>query len=107
MCMEDVRIGRDTMGGIAPFSASNASNLAIAESVTRVSLVLTRPLAGTVTYSTERPAVSGVGINLGVGDSALSLDIATHGDLVRRAWYAVLDAGNQNMAVFFSDLPRV
>lgn len=106
MCMEDVRLGRDTMSGMSPFLASVVSTLAIGQGNMRFSLTFPRPLAGSVTYSLNNPAVSGVGLVLGVGDAAFSMNIKTDGDLVRRAWYAVLDAGAQNMALMFTDLPQ-
>lgn len=104
--MEGVRLGRESNGQSLVVPLSTVSGLAIGESLTRMALVFPGPLAGNVTYSLQNPAVSGQGLVLNASSGPFSLDIQTHGDLVRRAWYAVADAGTPTVQIFFSDLPK-
>lgn len=104
MCMEDVRIGRKTMSRQHDFTATTTSQPLISGSDDRYAMILTAPLVGHVTYSLENPAVLGNGINLGVGDGAITISIQEHGDIVRRPWFIISDQAAAPIAVLSSHL---
>lgn len=106
MCMEDVQIGRETQGGQVTVPLTVVSVPLIGESKTRTCLLLPNVLTGNVTYSTNNPAVSGSGFVLNANTGPVLLDLVSHGDLVRRQWFAVMDAGAATVVAFFSDLAR-
>lgn len=106
MCMEDVRIGRETTGGQVATTVGTTSVQILSGSPHRYSIVLTPGIANHITFSTENPAVLGQGINLGPGDGCCKLNIQHHGDLVRKAWYAIADAGSNAIAVMVTNLAK-
>lgn len=106
MCMEDYKLGRETQSGSVKKAVGLTSDLAIGESVKRTALILSNPLANNVTFSLQNPAVSGQGIVLNVSTGPFSMDVQTHGDIVRRPWYCIADAGTPTVEIFFSMLER-
>jgi len=106
MCMEDVKIGRETMGGQTDLTASLTSQPLLPGADDRYSIVFTAPVAGHVTYSLANPAILGNGINLGVGDGTSQLDIQHHGDLVRRQWFCIADQASAPISVLWTLLKR-
>ena len=92
MCMEDVRMGREATGREIAINVGTAAVPLVPGSADRIALLLGPPLAGTLTYSTTRGITSGLGFNIGAGQTPLLLSIQDVGDLVRMAWYVVGDA---------------
>lgn len=107
MCMEDVQIGREAHADQVDIAPATASVPAIGGSPHRFALVFTAPIVGHVTYSLHNPAVLGQGINLGVGDGAIALNIKDHGRMVTKPFYAISDqAGGAPCSILFSIMPR-
>lgn len=106
MCMEDYKLGRETQSGSVIVPLAGVSKIVIGESETRTCLVLGNPLANNVTYSLQNPAVSGSGLVVNVNTGPVILDLQTHGDLVKRPWFAINDAGTPSVEIMFSDLAR-
>ena len=92
MCMEDVKIGRDTLSQNYPFTTGVAARPVLSGSDKRVALILGSPLAGTITYLDGSGVVSGLGFNVGAGQPPLILTIQDNGDIVRHQWWAIADA---------------
>lgn len=99
MCMEDVRIGRRATFAETDVAVGVASVLLVAASPNRFSLVLGAPLVGTFTFSTNTPAVSGVGLQLTAGQPPLVLNIKDHGQMVTQNWYAICSGAGQTCFV--------
>jgi hypothetical protein len=99
MCMEDVRIGRKTLGRMVPVTCTTASQAILAGAPSRYALILGAPLSGTITYSTLAGVVSGLGFNITAGADPIKLTIQDEGDIVRQAWFVIGAAGGELAAV--------
>jgi hypothetical protein len=99
MCMEDVRIGRRSAFSEAVVAVGLTSVQVVAASPTRFSLVLGAPLVGTFTFSTNTPAVSGVGLQLTAGQPPIVLNVKDHGLAVTQNWYAICSGAGQTCFV--------
>ena len=106
MCMEDVRIGRDTQSIQMQFTSALTSSPVIAADENRVTLILPGPLANVITYSINDPAVSGQGIRLGAQSPSIILNIWDHGDLVRRAWTCIHTVAGETLSVLATRLTK-
>lgn len=108
MCMEDVKIGRSQNAGQFNRTVATASQMAVSCDYDRFALIFTAPVTGHVTYSLDNPAVLGNGINLGVGDGAVWLNVKDHGELVQREWQCISDqAGGVAIGILYSRFPKV
>jgi hypothetical protein len=93
MCMEDVKIGRATNSGdgFASIPAATAG-LIVGPSLHRYCLIISPPIAGHVTIGfSPNQLVDGSGVVLASGADPLILTIQEHGDIIRRAFYAIGD----------------
>lgn len=106
MCMEDVRIARHSESGQFDFTATNSSQIAISQHAKRYAIVFSAPTVGNITYSLNNPAVLGQGITIGAGGGPIALDLQHHGDLVRRAWYAISDQASVKTSILVSVLEK-
>lgn len=59
----------------------------------RVSLTFYPPQSGVVTLHTELPLFAGQGLVLSAGNMPITLWAKYHGEVVRKAWWAVYAAG--------------
>lgn len=106
MCMEDVRIGRETISSAAVVSVgAGAVAQVLPADPYRYALVLSAPASGTCTYSVNQAPGDGEGITFHAGGGPITLGIQEHGDLVRRAWYVYSSAAN-SLAVHTSSLRK-
>lgn len=92
MCMEDIRLGRQSLWTETNTAVGIASGNLVAGSPTRDVLIFSPPLAGTVTISTVSPVVAGVGFALNAGGLPLMLNIRDHGAMVTAAWFSIATA---------------
>jgi hypothetical protein len=99
MCMEDVRIGRRAAFTEADVAVGVVSVQLIVAAPNRYSLVLGAPLVGTFTFSTNTPAVSGVGLQLTAGQPPINLNVRDHGQMVTQGWYAICSGAGQTCFV--------
>lgn len=86
MCLEDIRLGRETQSGFTTLVLDGNDQPLLPQSPSRISLLLNPPSAGVAFYHTGSTIVADQGIRLAAGDGPLRLDIQRDGDLVRRAW---------------------
>lgn len=107
MCMEDVRIGRETNAtDIIVVVASTPTQL-VGGSSKRYCLIFSPPTAGRITIGRDSNHVSdGGGLVLAAGCDPLVLTIQDHGDLVRGPWYAANDGTSRTVGVAWSILER-
>lgn len=106
MCMEDVRIGRDTSTIVNTFTTSAASTELLKPNPLRLAIILSPPAAGTVFYSPEPISAGGNGLCLQLGSTPLALNVKDHGDIVRQGWYGRGDAANRVHTVIETILAR-
>lgn len=106
MCMEDVRIGRQSTSSAAVVSVgAGAVAQVLPADPYRYSLVLSAPASGSCTYSINQAPGDGEGITFHAGGGPITLGIQEHGDLVRRAWYVYCSAAVR-VAVHTSSLRK-
>lgn len=86
MCLEDIRLGRETLSGVTTLVLDGTDQPLLPQSMSRIALILTPPSQGVVFYHIGSTIPANQGIRLAAGDGPLILDIQQHGDLVRRAW---------------------
>jgi hypothetical protein len=108
MCMEDVLIGRKTISADVTVVVDATPKMLVAASLDRYCLIISPPLAGQVTIGFDANHVtSGSGIVIPSGADPLVLTIQEHGDIVRRAIFAAVDAPPRNVGVMYSSLVPV
>lgn len=108
MCMEDVRLGRETTFQANSISLANATNSVIANYDpyrTALILMVTGATAALIGPKPLSPA-GGEGAHLGQGEGALSLDVLHHGNLVTQEWRASGDGGATKIVVWQSRLEK-
>lgn len=93
MCMEDIRLGRQTVTMEVPISLTNASQAFLERDLFRTVLILWPPPSGTTTFSINSPVVVDQGITVPSGSPPVVLNIKDHGDIVTRQWFAIHSAG--------------
>lgn len=97
MCMEDVRIGRESQGQYGDAVIATTVTPYVPADPHRIALIMWGPPSGTSELSTNPKFSSGQGFHLGSGEGGVVLDVQRHGDIVRRAWYATHSVGGVNM----------
>ena len=108
MCMEDVLLGRSTISADRTISVALTPQLILEASLDRYCVIISPPLAGQVTIGFDpNHVVSGGGIVLASGADPLVLTIQEHGDIVRRAIYAAVDAPPRNVGIMYSSMVPV
>lgn len=106
MCFEDVQMGRETAAGQFLVPIGNTAKIVVGESERRYCLILPNLLTGNVTYSMDPSVTSGVGIVLNANSGPLVLTVQEHGDICRRAWYAITDQASTSLLIIASHLGR-
>lgn len=106
MCMEDVKIGRETGGNEVPYSVGASAIQILPNDPKRTSLILSPPIANTVTFGFTNSVASGVGMNLSVNSSPIVLNIKDHGELVTKPIFAIGSGAGTNGAIWYSSLQR-
>jgi hypothetical protein len=89
VCIEDVRMGRQSnaQAQTTEIAAGGTAQVLPADPY-RYCLILSPPSSGSITYNIRANPADGEGLTFHQGSSPLALDIQSHGDLVRRAWFA-------------------
>lgn len=91
MCMEDVRIGRDTICVETTVQVQLTATPLLAASDDRYALVLSVPQgSGGLELSINPAFTIGQGLQMNAGTPPLILTIQEHGDIVRRGLYAAV-----------------
>lgn len=106
MCMEDVKLGRDTPVVEQVDTVPNTSSVFVDDDRDRTLLVFFPPPSGTLTLSIKTPAVANEGIILTAGNLPVVLDIKTHGQMVIKRWYAIHSVGGVKVARYLGRLNK-
>lgn len=108
MCMEDIRLGRQTgrQWTAAPVGAAAATMIAPPDP-RRTAIIIGASADGVVYIAPEgdRPA-AGRGIMLPQSGPPLVLDLTHHGAIVTAGWYAICPAGVTHVGVATATLQR-
>lgn len=105
MCMEDVRIGRKTLGGQTTVVSTGATQPVIPSDHARRVIVFCAPVTGSCTYSLNNPAVAGEGIFLAAGDGPVHATVDRWGDLVTKPWHLISSGAGVVCTFFTAALP--
>lgn len=89
MCIEDIRLGRQTNWTEANVAVGVTSGNLVAAAPNRVVLIFSPPAAGTVTFSSISPVVAGAGFALNSSGLPIVMNIETWGGGVQAAWFAI------------------
>ena len=93
MCMEDVRIGRETVPAEWQKAITDTGAIIVSQNDLRYSLVIANIGANPIWLSFTKPTASGTGIPLAVGATFGPLDVQHHGNLITRDIWAITAAG--------------
>ncbi len=90
----DIELMRGAHGCVRVATITSTSTMAVSPNDRRVALVFTGPQTGSfVTISTEPNTNSGEGLLLTPG-MVLHITLDSHGDAVKKPWYAVSSGGS-------------
>lgn len=106
MCMEDIKIGRETKMVQTPKVVGVAAAVIVQADPLRTKLVFCSPSSGNVTLSLKEGVTAGVGLIVPTGLNPFVMSIEDFGQLVTMQWYAIGSAGGLNMSVFEGRLER-
>lgn len=106
MCMEDVRLGRQSHAQEIKCIVTTTSALILPYDPHRIALVISCPTGSNVHLSFGPVAVSGGGMVLGQLGTPIVLNIQQHGDIVRRAIYAVSDNTTATFMIWAATLAK-
>lgn len=106
MCMEDVRLGRETLGRSQTISVLTTKVVLVAENRDRYAVIISAPTTNPLFVSWENDLGVTTGIRLAAGTSPLILTIQQHGRLVQGPIYASAPAGAESIHVAESVLTR-
>lgn len=106
MCMEDVRIGRESFSRQSDLVVGNTSRSLVSASPGRIALLICPPSAGSITVSLDQTAVLGNGITLASTSSPVRLNIQHDGALLTRPMWVIADAGNRRLSIIETFLDR-
>lgn len=109
MCLQDVLIGRATKGGFSTVSITTSAKQIVGQSMSRFALLICAPTSGVLTIAPDPAVTNGVGISIQAAQGYVWLDIKTHGDLVKHAWFGIMSAGTVTIgfADVGLDMPRL
>lgn len=106
MCMEDVRLGRETIAGESIVSVTTSTVRLCGPSPLRTALIIGSPASGFITLSFTYPVVSGRGMIINALAKPFQLDLQTDGAMVKKEIYAIHSVGTVTIAVWETALEK-
>lgn len=106
MCIEDIRIARQTTSNRLNLSVTTAAKAIVSHAPNRYAIIFMPPASGTISINVESTVAAGEGISIPAGGAPVILKLTDVGDLVRRGWWAIMSAGTVNyhwIEVFFDE----
>lgn len=100
MCMEDLKIGRNTQSAQIDVTLSTASQQILGPDPNRVAIIFGVPDSSRAYFSSNSPAVVGFGIPQDTAGHPFAITLAEHGEMVRKAWHVIALAGTPLISVF-------
>lgn len=93
MCMEDVRMGRETWGQYQSVAIGTTAVQLWGHADKRVRVVLFGPRSGIATVAPTPNPTIGQGILISASDQPIILTIEDYGSILTNAWFAITDIG--------------
>jgi hypothetical protein len=106
MCMEDVRIGRDSGSTQQIVEMTTTPRPIVEVDQFRTTLIISAPSAGILTLSFLPTVTANNGIRLNTTDPPLILTLQKHGSIVTRMIYGIMSAGTINIGVWTAQLTK-
>lgn len=106
MCMEDIRIGRESTWFYDFVIATDSVFLLVPADPHRISLIIDLPGGGTMVVSPKQDMAVNEGIRIAAGTGRLDLKLIEHGRLVCAAWYGYTGIAAVRPVVAGSTLAR-
>jgi hypothetical protein len=102
MCLEDVRLMRETSANDFVVLVAGVGLLVVPQERKRVALVVQNIGTNPMQISLTKPSALGSGMSLPVGGNPVVFDIQKHGDLVTRGFWAIA-AGGAASTIYVSE----
>lgn len=93
MCMEDIRIGRESAASESLVSVAATETPLVSPAEDRIGLAIYPVATNTIFLSTVGGVVPNNGIRVNDATGPLIMNFLTHGSLVRKGWNAAIPAG--------------
>jgi hypothetical protein len=106
MCLEDVRLGRETQSVGRTVSVATTNTLLAPYAADRVALVIGGPVTNFCKLNFGAAASATAGIHRAAGAAPLILDVQKHGSLVFGPIYSIADTAAEVIGVWESFLGR-
>jgi len=104
MCIEDVRLQRETGKGEFVVNVDVTSVDFLPANPKRTSLMISSPIANRITLSFKQTAIDQEGIVLFAGNNPITLSLLTHGNLITGKISAIADTALQKIGIWESEL---
>src|SRR5688572_29365150 len=104
MCIEDIRLQRETTASEDVTSVGQTAVQLVGPSHLRTALVISCPHSGYITIGFTPSVAVNEGIILNALGTPLVLSLDTHGAVVKKAIYAIHSAGTVSIAVWETSL---
>jgi hypothetical protein len=102
MCMEDIRIMRETAANDGVVAVAGLVVPFLKQSKSRVALLIQNIGTNPISVGLTNNVALGAGLNLPVGGSPVLMDIQKHGDIVTRGMFAIA-AGGAASSIYFME----
>lgn len=96
MCIEDIRIGRNTQSRVYYLTANAAPKLAIPANANRITISFWSSIIGGVIWTPRSESANGQGLFIPGSDRPVTLDIGTFGEIVYGDWWLDSPAGDRD-----------
>lgn len=106
MCMEDVKLGRETQPVYTTVTAGTTAAQLVEGSGARWSLVIGPPSSGVIWVLPGYTVKAGQGFCLASGDPPLRFEVSDDGQMVMEPWFVIADAGAPIVPVVATRLLR-
>lgn len=106
MCIEDVRLGRETGPTETTVAVATTKVLLVPYVRERFSLVISAPTTNELWLSLAATAAAGVGLRLYPGSLPLVLNVKDHGAFVRGPIYANITTVGENITLWSTLLEK-
>lgn len=99
MCLEDIRIMRQSSGTIHSIAIPATAGLVLSPSPDRIGIFFLPNDAGNYWVSTDSEVAVGQGMEVSPTSGPIYLDVFKHGDFCRRGWFAIGEGGAMTAAI--------
>lgn len=100
MCMEDIRIGRETIAQELNLTVGVTAVNIIPASADRVGLIISSGAVNSIVLGFEQSLTTAFGIRLGALALPLMLNLRDHGEVVRKSIWAIASGAGTTFTVW-------